>query len=103
MQRAKKALGIQSSKSAMDGGWQWMLPSDPKMIKRSEGDQGDPMITFETDDHVRSAGPDETRGIAWRLPMSRASGTYDRIKRPPIPQGVEPAQLAPRHKCRGEL
>lgn len=32
LQRAKKALGIQYSKSAMDGGWQWMPPADTKMI-----------------------------------------------------------------------
>lgn len=60
LQRAKKALGIQSSKSAMDGGWQWMLPLDPKMINCREDDQVDPMSTFGADEHLRSADPDKT-------------------------------------------
>jgi hypothetical protein len=60
LQRAKKALGAQSSKSAMDGGWQWMLPEDTKMINRGEDDQDDPMSTFDADDHLRSANLAET-------------------------------------------
>ncbi|KFG71072.1 hypothetical protein JH26_00320 [Microvirga sp. BSC39] len=60
LQRAKKALGIQSSKSAMDGGWQWMLPADTKMINCSEDDQHNPMSTFDADDHLRSAALVET-------------------------------------------
>ncbi|MFC1458065.1 AAA family ATPase [Microvirga arabica] len=60
LQRAKKALGVQSSKSAMDGGWQWMLPAETKMINSSEDDQHAPMSTFGADDHLRSANLAET-------------------------------------------
>ncbi len=59
LQRAKKALGVQSSKSAMDGGWQWTLPSNTKMINRGEDDQCDQMITFDVGDHLRLTNPDE--------------------------------------------
>jgi hypothetical protein len=60
LQRAKKDLYIQSAKTGMEGGWQWMLPADTKMINRTEDDHCDPMIIFNADDQLHAANPDET-------------------------------------------
>jgi hypothetical protein len=61
LRRAKKSLGVVSSKSSMTGQWHWMLPSNTKMISPTEDDHSDYMSTFTEDDHLRETN--DTAGI----------------------------------------
>src|SRR5690242_4106243 len=61
--RAKAAREILPSKSGIASEGQWVLPTDTKMFKPTEGAHSDSMITFVQDEHLR--GETEVPDDSW--------------------------------------
>ncbi len=53
VRRAKKAIGVEAVKLAMDGGWSWSLP--PKVAKSAEDVQFSEVAIFEEVGHLRES------------------------------------------------
>lgn len=54
VRRAKDALGVRTTKTRFDGGWEWALPA--KLLKGSQDAHQNNVSTFDASEHLRQPG-----------------------------------------------